>query len=267
MIILPPSTQEEINSILANVKQGNVTLIVGSTVIADNAPLADAIDIVEELTDEKIQETKIVNLDVLNKTLTEKSDAQIKPIISKDNVEVAEFLDTNKIKTKAPVVLSKPLSFVPTIVGNISEIDTQIADKIADKLDQLRQRATTTTSSATTTTMRPAAGAPVYLLPASFSPEELNKIIEDIPDEQFTIMLGPVVFAESATKDNIPEITAEILQDAALQSGTSKDILEALQATDIDISQSTIVPIISVSNPLLADYFNAGIISLFQEFA
>ena len=261
VIILPPSSQEEIAKVLSNVHQENITLIVGSTVIADNQPVASAIEIVYQLTAEEVENTKVVNVDALNTTLAEKSNAHIKPIISKDNAEVVELLSDAGIKAEAPVVVEKPRLLTPTIVENIEDIgndETQQAmtELITDNLIDISFVKTTpasttiTTSTARTTTVSLTKPPPstVVLFPADMDRTDIAKVLEDLPvSTNLTVVVGSTVVAINQQPDEI-EITEELLQDVQSATVAASDIVEKLASIDISLEDNVIIPIVTSNN-------------------
>jgi hypothetical protein len=96
----------------------------------------------------------------------------------------------------------------------------------------------------------------VYIIPETFTPDEVNTFVDKLPAEPVNVLIGPLVYAINQLPADIPKITQKTLDDEIFQHVTSKLIVENLAEIEPDFTKLNIIPIVTNdSNLFLPDYF------------
>ena len=282
-VILFPSdfTADVIQEVLVDLPLvTNITVVVGDTVVVNNQSPEDT-EITDEIIDALPVEPNVTATDILETMNTEGislEDNLFIPIITANNID-----SVDEIAASTPILMN-PIqigvideetddvvirSFAPTIVDSIEDLlkdETRLAltelviDNVMDLMFEVPPVTSTapaastasTTSGPVTTT--PAPLPPVYLLPSSLTPDELNTIIEEIPEDTVTIMIGPLVFVVDAAKSDIPPVTTDTLDDEIFDIVTSQEIFDNLEEIKPDLTNIPIIPFITAEQPNIADF-------------
>ena len=83
----------------------------------------------------------------------------------------------------------------------------QVVQKVVEKsFDEIQ-----TTAQTTTTTIAPTGppSLPIFIIPSTLPIEDINTIIEDLPDEPAIVMVGPVIVANNTSPADVSPISQE----------------------------------------------------------
>ena len=66
-----------------------------------------------------------------------------------------------------------------------------------------------TTTGPMTTTLAPTGppSVPIFIIPSNLPVDDINTIIEDLPDEPAIVMVGPVIYGNNTPTNELPAIT------------------------------------------------------------
>ena len=83
-----------------------------------------------------------------------------------------------------------------------------MVEKIVEKsFDEIE-----TTTGPMTTTLAPTGppSLPIFIIPSNLPVDDINTIIEDLPDEPAIVMVGPVIYGNNTPTNELPPITQVI---------------------------------------------------------